>query len=166
MNEKNFSTSYAVRKLHNSDVSIVLDLCRGNSAYYKLCPPEACAETVMLDMTALPPGKTDSDKYFVGYFSGEELVAVLDSIADYPTRGTAFVGLLMVDASKQKRGVGSKIVDELFSYLKTAGVNAIRLAWVSGNVSAQKFWQKHGFAEVGQTADTEGRSVVVAERKL
>ncbi len=35
-------------------------------------------------MTALPPGKAMEDKWFVGFYDGDCLIAVMDLILNYP----------------------------------------------------------------------------------
>ena len=37
-------------------------------------------QSILDDMIALPPNKEMYDKYYVGYYRGEELIAVLDFI--------------------------------------------------------------------------------------
>ncbi len=61
-------------------------------------------------MTELPPGKTVEDKFYVGYFDADKLIAVMDLIIGYPEADTAYVGFFMTDTSVQNKGFGSCIV--------------------------------------------------------
>lgn len=45
-------------------------------------------------MKALPPQKQEADKFYVGFFDGEKLAAVLDLIVSYPDDSAAFIGFL------------------------------------------------------------------------
>lgn len=56
------------------------------------------------DLLALPPGKEQTGKHFLGIFDGASLVAVMDLIERYPDEQTALLGLLMV--SKGRQGIG------------------------------------------------------------
>ena len=100
------------------------------------------------------------DKYYVGYFKNEKLIAVLDLIDGYPKKDIVFIGFLMIDISIQKNGVGSAIVNELIDYLTTLKYKEVRLGWINGNLQAEHFWIKNGFCSI-----KEGR-VVLANRLL
>ena len=161
-----FSGRCRVRCLHYSDIPAVYSLCKGNPQYYQYCPPFVTERSILDDMRALPPRKDYPDKYYIGYFDGEKLIAVMDFIMAYPDEETAFIGFFMVEASEQRKGVGSGIIDELCRYLKGIGIRRIRLGWVSGNPQAAGFWRKNGFRETGVTYDTENYTVTVAMREL
>ena len=117
-------------------------------------------------MKALPPGKTMQDKYYVGYFSDGELIAVMDYIHAYPDEKTDFLGFFMVSRNVQSKGVGSQIIRELCSFLHSQGCTAIRLGWVKGNLQAEHFWKKCRFHETGVISRTENYTVVIAQRNL
>ena len=161
-----FSKRYHVRALDQNDLDSVLSLCSRNRLYYAHCPPFVTRESISRDMKALPPGKDLSDKYYVGYFNGEKLIAVMDFIASYPNETTAFIGFFMTDISVQNKGTGSMIIDELCSYLPQAGFESVRLGWVKGNPQSEHFWHKNGFAETGLSYDTDGYTVIIARRDL
>ena len=78
IDEKKLSRRYAVRRLTAEDAEAVYALCRENSTFYRYHPPMVTVESVLEDMNALPPNKTFADKYFVGFWNGEALIAVLD----------------------------------------------------------------------------------------
>ena len=73
-----FSQKYAVRPLTAGDIDKILALCAENEQFYRYHPPLATRESVLEDMTALPPGKCAADKHYLGFFDRETLVAVLD----------------------------------------------------------------------------------------
>lgn len=160
------SKQYRVRRLTEKDVSEVYRLCSKNELYYQYCPPFVSEQSIINDMKALPPKTEAKDKYYLGYYAGEKLIAVMDLIDGYPDKMTAFVGFFMVESSVQNAGIGSKIIDELCSFLKKNQIVSIRLGWVKGNPQAASFWRKNGFAETGITYDTDNYTVVVAERVL
>lgn len=166
MDVSKFSGRYSVRRLEPVDVPAVVLLCSGNPLYYQHCPPFVTEQGVLSDMKALPPKKELSDKYYVGYFDGEKLIAVMDFIASFPDETTAFIGFFMTDASVQHAGVGSGIIRDICDYLPEAGFRAVRLGWVKGNPQAERFWHKNGFTETGVTYDTDQYTVVAAQRSL
>ena len=105
----------------------------------------ATRESILADMTALPPGKDMEDKAYVGFFEGEKLVAVLDWISGYPAKETAWIGLFMVSAEKQGKGVGSGIIRDMAASLKAVGYREMQLGVNKGNPQSFAFWTKNGF---------------------
>ena len=166
MNLENVFTPYRVRKLTEADVSDILDLYSGNAEYFKHCPPSPSRETVKEDMVALPPKKETADKYFIGIFDGNRLVAVMDLIDKYPDERTVFIGLLMVSKSCQRKGIGTYIVKSLSQTLGAKGYSHIRLGYVKNNLSARSFWLKQGFQPTGTESVRERYTVVEAEKIL
>lgn len=165
MNPQNLSHSYAVRKLTEQDLPRLLTLCEQNPQYYRHCPPDASLSSLQEDMTALPPQKTVDDKYYIGFFDGDTLIAVMDLILQYPNEETAFIGFFMINAKNQGCGIGSQIISEVFSYLKQS-FSSVRLGYVKGNKQAEQFWKKNGLDPTGVVTEEELYDIVVMERLL
>lgn len=104
--------------------------------------------------------------YYLGFYDGEKLIAVMDFIMTYPDELTAFIGFFMTDVSIQNTGTGSKSINDLCAYLSHIGMANVRLGWVKGNPQAEHFSHKNGFRETGVTYDTENYTVIVAQRGL
>ena len=161
-----FSVRYSVRHLDQMDVPAILSLCRENTLFYQHCPPFVTAQKIMDDMKALPPRKELCDKHYVGYYDAGRLIAVMDFITAYPDEETVFIGFFMTNISIQNAGIGSSIISELCNYLSHIGITRVCLGWVKGNPQSEHFWHKNGFTETGFTYDTNGYTVIVAERLL
>lgn len=160
------SVCYFVRELKDSDIPRILTLCSKNEQYYQYCPPQVTEQSIVADMEALPPGKEKQDKYYVGIFDGERLIAVLDLILAYPDPETAFIGFFMVEKTMQGTGVGRKIVDEICEYLSRNGFSSVRLGWAEGNLQAEQFWRKNGFRETDVTYNSDDYTVIVAQKDI
>lgn len=128
------------------------NLCsvQGKHGFYQYHPPFVTKESILKDMTALPPEKSMEDKYYLGFFAGDELVAVMDLILNYPKPDIAFIGFFMMNAQYQGRGIGSQIVDEVTAHLKACGFNEMRLGIDKGNPQSRAFWTKNGFSPVDE----------------
>lgn len=150
INLKLLSDTLTVRKLHATDADLIYNLCADNQLFYQYHPPFVTRESILQDMEALPPGKDASDKFYVGFFDEEVLVAVLDLILDYPAKGTDFIGFFMMNANLQGRGAGSKIIQECLAFLKTTGCRKVRLGVDQGNPQSSAFWQKNGFHVISE----------------
>lgn len=160
MDELLFSKKYYVRKLQKNDIDQIYDLCSKNYLYYQYRPPYVTRKSIESDMVALPDNVDFKDKYYVGYFKNEKLIAVLDLIDGYPKKDILFIGFFMMDISIQKNWVGSAIVNELIDYLTTLKDKEVCLGWINGNLQAEHFWIKNGFCPI-----KEGR-VVLANQLL
>ena len=166
MDVSSISRNYRVRSLGLKDVPEVYSLCRSNELYYSFCPPFVTEESIIKDMRALPPRKELKDKFYIGFYDDSGLAAVMDLIIAFPNDRTAFIGFFMVDAGRSNKGVGSGIIKELDEFLSNNGFEFIRLGWVKGNPQAEHFWHKNGFKETGVTYDTDGYTVIVAEKEI
>lgn len=162
INEKLLSERYSVRRLTADDTAAIYELCRKNTIFYEYHPPFVTPDSIAEDMNALPPSKTFEDKYFVGFYDGETLVAVMDLIAGYPQDDTAFIGFFMTDVSVQGKGVGSGIISECISYLKKCGFARIRLGVDKGNPQSFHFWSKNQFITDSSCAG----EYIVMEREI
>ena len=149
-----FSQKYAVRPLTAGDVDKILALCAENEQFYRYHPPLATRESVLEDMTALPPGKCAADKHYLGFFDRETLVAVLDLIERYPQDDTAYIGFFMTKKERQGRGLGTALIGEL------------RLAVDRGNPQSKAFWEKNGFALMGEEFPHGDSAYLPMERAL
>lgn len=160
MGELLFSKKYCVRKLQKNDIDQIYGLCSKNHLYYQYRPPYVTRKSIESDMMALPDNVDFKDKYYVGYFKAEKLIAVLDLIDGYPKNDIVFIGFFMIDISVQKNGVGSAIVNELIDYLTIHKYKEVRLGWINGNLQAEHFWIKNGFCPIKEDR------VVLANRTI
>lgn len=150
MEIKDLSSQFAVRKLEPADTELIYCLSCGNEIFYQYHPPFVTRESILEDMAALPPGKDYKDKFYIGFFEGKELVALMDLILDYPRNHVAFIGLFMMDSSRQEQGIGTMIISECASCLAEAGYQKIRLAIDKGNPQSDAFWTKNHFVKTGE----------------
>mgnify|MGYP000130676726 FL=1 len=64
------SRRYRIRLLQETDMDDILRLSESNPMFYEYCPPFVTRESILNDMKALPQGKTDAEKYYIGFFEG------------------------------------------------------------------------------------------------
>ena len=166
MEPAGLSSRYGARRLCDSDVGAVYRLSAGNPIFYKYCPPCVTLESIREDMKVLPPGKSGEDKFYVGFFDGSMLTAVMDLILKYPNDETAFIGLFMVDSASQGKGTGTAIIEECLCFLKRQGLRRARLGFAKGNCQSEAFWTKNGFVRTGEEVNNGSYTAVVMERVL
>ena len=160
------SSKYAVKELTETDIDEIYELELGNPLYYRYCPPAVTRESVLKEMKALPPKKTYEDKYYIGFWDKEKLIAIMDLIVEYPNEDTAFIGLFMLEKSVQGNGVGTDIIAEFSSYMKSIGYSFVRLGYVKGNPQSKAFWLKNSFEETGVVCHNEKYDIIVLEKIL
>lgn len=73
-----FSSKYLVRRMNEQDAELILSLCRGNPLFYQYANAEPTLEQVLGDLRISPPGVDMQYKYYLGFFDGKTLVAVMD----------------------------------------------------------------------------------------
>jgi len=163
---KHLSSCYKVRQISEEDIGDIYNVCKENSTYYAYMKSKPTIENVKEDMTVLPPGKTMEDKFFVGFYEKDQLIAIMDLIAGYPNNNTAFIGLFMMNKNYQGIGIGSKIIEEVLYFLKIEGYIYTRLGYVKGNLQSETFWTKNKFISIGSELEKESYTIVVMQRTL
>ena len=88
---------YDIRRMDDSDVDSILSFCRKNTQFYEYCEAEPTREQVLGDLHITPPGIGLSDKYYIGFYQNETLIAVMDLIDGYPEPEIAFIGFFMMN---------------------------------------------------------------------
>ncbi len=166
MNIALLSEKYEVKKITETDIESVLNICNSNKMYYKFCPPNACRESIKSDLKALPPGKKHKDKYYIGFFENEKLIAVMDLISKYPNDETAYIGFFMMNSELQGMGIGTFIITDCLEYLKSIKFKKAQLGYVKNNNQAKSFWNKNKFLPTGIEKKQELYTVVVMEKLL
>lgn len=160
------SRVYEVKRLGNEDIDDILALCISNPVYYQHCPPQPNRVSIAEDLKILPPDTSENQKYFIGYYLDTKLIAILDLITNYPKDHIAYIGLIMLDASVQKRGIGSQIVAKLSEVLKRDGYKTLELAYVKGYSEAKFFWEQNAFTPIGESTWRKTNETVKMIRNL
>ena len=163
LNISQLSTKYKIKKMGEEDISRILHLENGNPLYFAYCPPKPCRETVLNDLKALPEGKSLEDKFYIGFFENDSLIAIMDFILSFPKEDTIFIGLFMMDSKESGKGKGSTIIAEALTTWKSEGYKKVRLAYMKGNMQSRNFWRKCGFTEAGVEKENEHGIAVIME---
>ena len=159
------STQYHVRPMHDADADAILAFCLQNDQYYRYCGKQPSRELILHDLRITPPNTSADAKYYVGFYDGEILVAILDLIDGYPDSDTGFIGFFMMNRQLQGRQIGTRIIQELCLYLKETGLKRVLLGIDKDNPQSNAFWAKNGFSVIREVEQEEG-TILVAEKGL
>ena len=150
------SSTYNVRLLTIDDVEACYELCMGNPLYYEYHPPIITKEGIIEDMSALPPSIQMDQKYYIGFFDQETLVAIMDIIDGYPKPTCLYIGFFMMAKGYQGKQMGTTLIHEFISYAKSLSFYDIQLGYMKENKQSEHFWLKQGFNAIGEKAIDEG----------
>ena len=159
------SSRYRVRRLGEADLSLVHVLCLGNPLLYRYSGKTPSMEALRQDLQLAPPGVPPARKFYLGFFAGDTMLAVLDLIDGYPDADTAYIGFFLMNPAYQGRGLGSALIGELAAALGRFGFRALRLGIDKGNPQSGHFWQKNGFTVLREVPGPD-HALLLAERRL
>lgn len=159
------SRIYFIRRLNESFVDDIYELCKGNPQFYQYSEAPLRKEQVLADLYLTPPGIGLEDKYFLGFYKNDVLVAVMDLVDGYPEKDICFIGFFMMNRNFQGKHSGSAIIHEVCDALQKRGKDAVRLCIDKGNPQSTHFWTKNGFT-ILKEIDRKGHPVLLAEKKL
>ena len=144
MEVQKLSRKYVVRKLNDTDIDNIYEVMQGNPQYFQYCPPMATAQSIADDMNALPPRTAYDDKYYIGYFEEEKLVAVMDLILNFPNKETVFIGFFMMNTAYQGKGIGSRAIQLAEDIVKEYS-ESLYIEVAARNMKAIRLYQRIGY---------------------
>ena len=165
-NLESLSSEYDVRRLTESDITDIYNLCKWNTRYYNRIKEQPSRRNLTSVISDPKEGDEKAGKLVAGFYEGDKLVAFMDLVLGYPEEGDAFIGWLMVDIDEQGKGVGSQIVADVRATLKAQGYKRISLGCYEENEPAIEFWKSQGFSMTGETMEQNGRQTLIMERSI
>ena len=163
---QSFSSEYTVKRIDESDISKVYKLCKSNKRYYRYLGHIPTRESLTEIISQTPENSPIEDKYFVGFFDQDQLIAIMDLITGYPQNDDAFIGWFMVQGDKQGQGIGSQILADVRASLKAMKYDSISLGLVEENKEAIQFWTNQGFKPTTQKIQHKHYTVVTYEKAI
>ena len=149
------SSDYDVRRITEADISDVYNLCRSNRRYYRSINESPSKKRLTEVISELPESADASQKYFVGFYDGDDLYAILDLITGYPEKDDAFIGWFMVDETHHRQGIGSQIFADIRAAMKAQGYDLLTLECPASSEDSIEFWKNQGFTGT-ENADKPG----------
>jgi ribosomal protein S18 acetylase RimI-like enzyme len=162
---------YEIIRITEKHYMDLYQLQKTNSYYFSCVQDHPVTyDEAVSDVSALPPHTNYSQKFFIGFYKGQELEAIMDYIEGYPSQEYVFIGLFIINGNKQRKGIGSDIIRHFLDTLKDNRVEKVRLGCNLENIRGFQFWNSMGFKEIDRVVSKEeGRqdwNVIVMEQDL
>ena len=94
--------------------------------------------------TALPAGRSASDKFLFVIERAGQPVGMIDVIRGYPEPDIWYLGFLFI-GKDHRGGLGRKALHGLYTWVKGQGATAVRLGVVEPNLKARWLYATEGF---------------------
>jgi GNAT superfamily N-acetyltransferase len=160
---------YCVRELRRVELPALQELFRANSEYFEAVggqPPRP--DEAQLEFEELPPPHlTFSKRWFAGVFDEPgRLRGVLIVVADLAAQGVWHIALFLLDGQARGTGAAMRLHSALQDWACRSGARWLRLAVISGNVAAERFWAKCGYQQVRTRPYVNASGAAVTARVL
>ena len=160
------SDKYRVAPLGKQDVEALYRLSLTQPEYWRTLNETPDRRKLAHSLTAVPPGADAGNKFYLGFWQGHKLIAVLELVFGYPEADCVLIGLLMADGHSQRQGLGTDIVRRLEKQLAGLGYKTLVLSYAEGNRIACSFWLKNGFLETGDADEYDDIRLIAMEKTL
>lgn len=139
-------SGYVWRGLQPEDAELLQRLFDQCADYSLIVEGEPAAPTAAQELfQETPPGRSLADKFVFGLLDRRgEIIAVLEGLRHYPEDHIWWIGLLLLAPTVRQQGLGRRIVDGFFEYVRAQAGIAIMLGVVADNHLAYKFWRQLG----------------------
>jgi hypothetical protein len=108
------------------------------------------------EIKRLPPDCSPEQNYFMLVTYNAQHIGLVRLLKDYPTIGTAYLSLLLLDETLQGQGFGKRVYQSLEALIVNDFKSSkIRLGIVENN-PVEPFWVKMGFARTGEEKPHRG----------
>lgn len=142
----NILLPYQVRRLTEEDGDEIFALQRRHPEYHALfLNHKAKKADVLSDLTSIPEGVLPENKFYLGMYDADKLVAIADVVLNFPTSKTAWLGLIMVDYDVVVQGIGGKIIEMLKRALMREQFEQL-CTIVPTESDVGSFFDAHGFS--------------------
>ena len=149
------------------ELQSLLERC---SDYYELVEGRATPPTAATDEFDLPFEFPRDDIFILGFREGDDLIAEMSLLRNYPKPTEWWVALFVVQPESRGRGIGARICEATFNWIASIGGTAMVMFVEEKNPRGEKFWQSLGLVETASRDYTSPtgvhRRVITMRRAL
>jgi ribosomal protein S18 acetylase RimI-like enzyme len=152
-----------------AEIAETVALYAGNPGYLRAAgeyDPEAVdAERVAADLRE--EAALDGGEVLLARDGTGRAVGVACLLDPHPVDGHPWIGLLVVDGTRQRRGLGRAITGLIEDRFRGHPAGGLRLAVLANNPSGLAFWTALGWREIDRRPDLRlGRAAIVLHKPL
>ena len=137
---------YRVEPITQENISRVQTLLESNPEYFHATQSHPVSRAdCMADISALPPGKTMSDKSYLLLSDSIGDLAVIDFIEQYPNDRSGYLGFFILSGERHNQGIGQTLLGIVEKTAQQCGLSRIELACFASNKPGLRFWAKEGY---------------------
>ena len=141
---------YGLRQLGRSDAAAIQGLLVRSAEFIHLIEGREVGPSDGAELLRdRPPDAPKMKKRVIGLFAGPELVGLIEFLIGYPSEGTWFVGLFLLDPERRRAGLGRAFYEAFEAWALVQGAKTVRLAVQDQNAAAFRFWSRQGFSSTG-----------------
>jgi GNAT superfamily N-acetyltransferase len=160
---------FVVRPLAREELPALQALFEANPGYFVRVggqPPRPDEAQQAFDELP-PPHLGHGERWFAGIFDDRgALRGLVIVVSDLSARGVWHIALFFLDDAAHGTGVAGRLHAALEAWARAGGAQWLRLAVIVGNVPAERFWAKCGYAEVRTRPYVNASGAAVTARVL
>ncbi len=144
---------WRVSELQQADVPRLQAFFDANPEYFHTIGGEGPkVTTAQEEFDSVPPPEFPyRQRWMLAWTDADgAIVGMADVLADFNAERVWHVGLFIVATSLHGHGAASLMYRQLELWMRADGAQWVRLGVVLGNVRAERFWQRQGYAELRQ----------------
>lgn len=143
-----FLLPFTVKPLTQADVSAILAFQAEHPEYHRHYQVEPVTKAdILADLQALPARALPEQKFYLGFYQGDELVVLVDLVLDHPQANCAWLGLIMTNAAKLRQGYATKVLTAVKQALKREGYTELLTSTALSDETAQAFLTAQNFSQ-------------------
>lgn len=138
---------YRVEPITQENISRVQTLLESNPEYFHATQSHPVSRAdCMADISALPPGKTMSDKSYLLLSDSIGDLAVIDFIEQYPNDRSGYLGFFILSGERHNQGIGQTLLGIVEKTAQQCGLSRIELACFASNKPGPSVLGKRGLS--------------------
>ncbi len=147
----------SVKRLTVTDSQRLEKLCVECTDFFKLIEGQpGGSKTAAEILGPLSPSIKIGRKSIFGLEKGNDLIGVVELLADYPLPNEWYVGLFLLRPDARRAGAGTSIWSGLRQWMNLKGAATVRLVVQKQNPGARRFWERQGLTVEKETVTNIG----------
>ena len=141
-----------VRELTHADEAALYTLQKANQSFYDLfLDHHLTKREAVADLDETPLRSVEGAKHYLGIFDGDQLLASVDLVVDYPLPQVTWIGQFMWLHGVVSNEQASEWATAVLQLLKSLEAVQVQLMVLKKDSFNQQFWLPLGFEEVADT---------------